>query len=201
MIKNIVLDIGNVLVHFRWYELMVELGFNEEVIERLKEGMVCNHLWCELDRGVMSDEQVIEGFKENCIGYEEYIDEFLGHKSEIIETFEYAKVWIKDLKERGYKIYLLSNYPRTFFECHLKGKFDFLSFVDGRVVSGYVQMVKPEKKIYEHLLEKYGLKAEECIFIDDTECNIFAAREVGMNGIVFKSYEQTIKELEDCLLT
>lgn len=75
------------------------------------------------------------------------------------------------------------------------GCFPFLDKVDGKVVSGFVKMVKPNADIYEHLLSEYGLDAGECVFVDDRQENVDAARALGMKGIVFKDYGQACSEL------
>ena len=101
------------------------------------------------------------------------------------------------LKEQGYKVFLLSNYGKTSFEAARDhGRLSFLPLVDGSVISYEVQIVKPEPGIYHALLEKYDLKAEECVFLDDRADNIEAARALGFLGIVVESYEQAKKELE-----
>jgi putative hydrolase of the HAD superfamily len=104
---------------------------------------------------------------------------------------------LDSLKEKGLKIYLLSNYPKSIFALHEeRGKFTFIDKIDGRVVSGFEGMVKPDAEIYKLLMDRYGLKAEECVFIDDRPENIEAAKALGMEGIVFESYEQASEELE-----
>jgi putative hydrolase of the HAD superfamily len=92
----------------------------------------------------------------------------------------------------------LSNYPKSIFALHEeKGKFTFIDKIDGKVVSGYEGISKPDAGIYELLMDRYGLKADECVFIDDRPENIEVAKALGMEGIVFESYEQASIELEN----
>ncbi|MDO5294651.1 MAG: HAD family phosphatase [bacterium] len=199
MIRNIVFDIGNVMVYFRWRELMEELSFSDDVIERLEHGMIMTELWNELDRGILPEDEVIAKMKENNEGLEHEIDLLFANAERIVEQFEYTQQWLNELKARGYNLYYLSNYQRSFFECHKEKVFQFLPLMDGGVVSAYVKLLKPDYAIYKKLLTTYGLRAEECVFLDDTKVNITAAKEVGMNGIVFDTYEQASKELEKIL--
>lgn len=199
MIKNIILDIGDVLVSFRWRELMKELGFSEEQIKILSENMFATHYWSEWDRGYYTEEQVIAAIKEKSIGLEQEVERFFEHKGELVNQFDYTEAWIKALKQRGYKVFLLSNYPISIFEAHAKETFTFLPLVDGKVVSGYVKMIKPEPGIYKCLLETYQLKAEECVFIDDNKDNVQGAKEVGIRAIRFWNYDQAVSELEALL--
>lgn len=199
MIKNIVFDVGNVLVDFRWREYMKDLGFSDEVTEHLGKNMVMNPLWDELDRGLRPKAQVIEEMKSFVPGYEKEADLFFENIEEIVITRSYAKSWLNQLRNQGYKIYLLSNYPADLFEIHSKGRFDFLGEIDGMVVSGFVKMVKPEPGIYECLFQKYNLIPEECVFLDDRQINIDAAVKMGMKGIVFKEYNKAQMELKNLL--
>ena len=194
MIKNVVLDIGNVLGTFRWRELMEDLHFSSEATEVLTKNMIMSPYWSELDRGVMTTEAVIEEFKKSCPDYTREIDVFFDNAEYLVQEYDYAQSLVKNFKEQGYGVYLLSNYPTFIFEIHKRTQFTFLPYVDGKVVSGYVHMVKPNHDIYEYLLATYDLKAEECVFFDDKPENIQAAIEIGMKGIVFHSYEQAISD-------
>ncbi len=119
------------------------------------------------------------------------------NRGKLVEPYAYAVAWIEQLKASGLKVYLLSNYPRDVFTLHMEcGCFPFLDRVDGRVVSGFVKMVKPNADIYEYLLSEYGLAAGECVFVDDREENVETARALGMKGIVFQGYEQACSELD-----
>lgn len=200
-IKNIIFDIGNVLASFRWAELFLELGFTGEAFERIASATVLHPtMWNEFDRSLMSDEEIIAKCIERAPEYEQEI-RLLFQKTELlVEEYTYSRDWIKSLKERGYKVYLLSNYGKTSFEAAREhGRLSFLPLVDGGVISYEVKIVKPEPGIYQVLLEKYNLNAEECIFLDDRADNIEAAKQFGIHGIVVESYEQAYGCLEKYL--
>jgi len=195
MIKNIIFDIGQVLVDFCWQDHMRNLGFSEEIIATLGEKWVGTPIWNELDRGVLSEEEALELAKRAVPQYAAEIQTFWDNPDGIIHCREQSAPWLKSLQERGYGVYLLSNYPRSFFEAHIKD-FAFLPYTDGRVVSCYVKVMKPEESIYRILLEKYSLTADECVFIDDRAENIEGAAAVGMKGIVLQNIEQAMHDLE-----
>lgn len=113
---------------------------------------------------------------------------------------ERPTVWerISRLKEKGYGIYLLSNYSEVLFQTHTKGA-SFLDVIDGAAISYQVHVTKPNPKIYRILMEKYDLKAEECLFFDDRKENTKAAEELGIKAVTVQSEEHILKEL-DCLL-
>jgi putative hydrolase of the HAD superfamily len=76
----------------------------------------------------------------------------------------------------------------------------FISLADGAVLSYQEKAIKPDSKIFRLFLERYGLNAGECVFIDDQKQNITAARNIGIPGIVFKSYRQAYRELKKLLI-
>ena len=201
MIKNIIFDIGNVLACFRWKDLFKELGVTGEKFDRMAAATVLHPtLWNEFDRSVMSDEEIIVKCIERAPECEQEIHLLFSKTERLIEEYTYSYDWIKNLKAQEYHVYLLSNYGRTSFEAARKhGRLSFLPLVDGGVISYEVQIVKPEPGIYQALLEKYNLKAEECVFLDDRTDNIEAAEALGFHGIVVKSYEQAKEALEKVL--
>ena len=76
---------------------------------------------------------------------------------------------------------------------------DFLAEMDGGILSYQAKLIKPDPEIYRLLCDRYGLKAKECVFIDDTEKNVLAAQKEGMKGIIFHTLEQTKEELDGML--
>lgn len=198
MIRNVIFDIGNVLVDFRWKEHMIELGFDDRCIERLTRYMVQHPLWEELDLGIRPHEEIISDMKALSPMYADEIGKYFEDTSRLIIPRTQAPMWLSSLKQRGINVYLLSNYPDWMFEEHSKD-FGFLPYVDGMVISSHVHVIKPDEKIYLLLLEKYGLRAEECVFIDDRPENTQAAERLGIRPIVCRSQEQAAAELEQIL--
>lgn len=201
MIKNIVFDIGNVLVDFRWRSLMEDLQIPEETQKRFEKTVFGSPWWGELDHGIYEEAEILTHFREDNKDHLDAFNLVWDNRDKLVAPYAYAVQWIERLKKAGFKVYLLSNYPRDVFTLHTEcGCFPFLDKVDGKVVSGFVKMVKPNADIYEHLLREYGLQAKECVFIDDREENVEAARALGMKGIVFAGYEQACAELEKMLM-
>lgn len=198
MIKNVIFDIGNVLVDFRWRMLMEDLGLPAEIQAVFADTVFGSHWWGELDHGIYEEAEILKNFREDNREHLEEFDLVWDNRDKLVEPYAYAVQWIERLKASGRNVYLLSNYPKDIFSLHAEcGSFPFLDKVDGKVVSGFVKMIKPNADIYEYLLNEYGLKAAESVFIDDREDNIETARELGMKGIVFQSYEQACHELDE----
>ncbi len=198
MIRNIVFDIGNVLAGFVWQDFYHSFGFSEEIFEKLANATVRSSLWNEMDRGKMSDDQLLDGFIRNDPSIEREIREVFQNVKGMVCRYEYAIPWIKGLKERGFRIYVISNFAhKAYLEC--SEALDFLREVDGAIISYQEKLIKPSPEIYRLLCSRYELNAEECVFIDDTAPNVEAAIKEGMKGIVFHTREQASEALEKLL--
>lgn len=195
MIKNIIFDIGNVLMPFGYRPFFESFGYDEETVERLSKATAQSPDWNELDRGVLSYEEVLRRFVENDSQLEEIIQRVFADLHGILGVYDYTESWIKQLKEAGYGVYYLSNFFQKADE-DCKDLMGFLELTDGGILSYKDKVTKPDRQIYELLLERFGLKAEECVFLDDTKKNIDGARAVGMHGILFHDREQAVAELQ-----
>lgn len=201
MIKTVIFDIGNVLVHFRWRELYVELGYTGEKFERIADATVRNPWWEEFDKGLMTTEEVIDRFAERVPEYRTEISEIYEPKNlgELVRLYDYAIPWIQELKADGYRVYILSNWSKPAYDANLDTNLRFLSEVDGALMSFQEGIIKPDRKIYELICSRYDIDPKEAVFLDDNAANIEGAREFGLNAIHFKNYEQAKRELDAML--
>lgn len=196
MIRTVVLDIGQVLAHFRWEEVMMECGYDEEVAQKVGKATVLGEYWSEFDRSAISDEEIIDKCCSLAPEVSDEIRNFFNHITDTVREFPYAKEFIESLKRNGYKVYLLSNYSKTNFEYALKN-FTFIPCADGRVISYEIQSVKPEPEIYEHLINKYHINPNEAVFLDDSLPNLKAAEKFGFNTIHVTDIKKALEELKD----
>lgn len=194
MIKNIIFDAGNVLVEVRWNEVMQELGFERELLQRVSEATVSSNTWREYDRSLLSYEEILALFIANSPELEREIRLFMKHEPETIRKFPYAREWVKNFRDNGYNCYILSNYPRHCYEKTYTERL-YEEFINGAVYSCQVQLVKPETEIYQTLLKRYELIPEECVFLDDNLANVDAARKLGIHAIQFTTKEESEREL------
>lgn len=194
MITTIIFDIGNVLVDFCWEPYFKSFGFSEEIFEKLSEATVHTPDWAELDRGVLTEEEVIQRFIRRAPELEVEIRRVFENVSGILHLRDYAVSWIQRLKKEGYRVLVLSNFPEKMLRDCAEDMI-FLKETDGGILSYQEKLIKPMPAIYWTLLDRYGLEAEECVFIDDTPVNIEAARRLGIHGIIFESQDQVEKEL------
>ncbi|MBQ3366234.1 MAG: HAD family phosphatase [Succiniclasticum sp.] len=191
MIRNMVFDIGNVLMDFRWKEYMRSLfGEDETLIQTINQGIWHNGCWAAMDKGEMDGAATLRSAVAFAPQYEKEIKLTLDSVAHAFHKFEYSIPWIQELKRMGLNVYYLSNYS-AFSVAANPDVLDFIPYMDGGVFSFEVKAVKPEPEIYRCLCEKFGLKPEECLFTDDVPANVKGAQACGFQGIVFEGYEKT----------
>ena len=195
MIRNLIFDIGNVLTDFRWKEFLQDKGFDEEMIARIAAASVQNPLWCEFDRGTWTEEELMQAFVKEAPQLEKELHLAYDDIHGMVTPREYAIPWLQELKSKGYGVYYLSNFSKK-AEVECSVCLNFLPYMDGGILSYQEKLIKPDPAIYTLLLERYGLMAEESVFLDDTLANVEAARKLGIHGIWFQTKEQAEEELK-----
>lgn len=195
MITTIIFDIGNVLADFAWEEHYRSFGFSEEIFERLAKATVKSPMWNEYDRGVLTDEEIVQGFIENDPGIEKEIRQVLRDVGPSVKHNDYAIPWIKELQGKGYRCLYLSNFSKKAHrEC--APALDFIPCMDGGILSYQDKVIKPMPEIYQLLIDRYQLTPEECVFMDDTPRNLEGAEKFGIHTIHFQNQAQAIEELK-----
>lgn len=175
MIRNIILDIGDVLVKSNYRRFFADRGYDDEMIGRLEKATFFSPVWKELDRGVWTFSQVVDGFVENDPEIEEQLRNVFDDMGGFVTAYPYAVSWIRELKESGLKVFCLSNISGKICD-DCANELNFFEYVDGKLLSYRERLIKPDPKLFRLLLNRYGLSAEECIFIDDMEQNVSATR-------------------------
>ncbi len=194
MIRTIIFDIGNVLADFKWREYLDSFSLPDEEREAIERVLFLNPRWQEIDRGKVPEDEILAEACAEAPRYEASIRRIYSGAAEAVSQNSYAPALLRSLKKLGYRIYILSNYGKTFFEDRLSC-FEFLNYVDGRVVSYEVHSVKPEPEIYEALLERYKIRPEEAVFFDDLPQNLEAARRFGLSTVLVTGYESIVEGL------
>lgn len=200
MIDTVIFDIGNVLAAFTWDQFVESFHFSEDLNKRITQATVKTPAWNEFDRGVLKSDEVIQLFIKNDPELEPQFQILFQNVKGTVTRLDYAIPWIKAIKARGYKVYVLSNFPeRAHRDC--KEALDFLDYVDGGIMSYQDKVVKPEPAIYKLLLDRYQLIPQNCVFLDDLPRNIEAAQKFGIHTILFKDFMQAKHDLDHMLTT
>ncbi|MCR4655164.1 MAG: HAD family phosphatase [Lachnospiraceae bacterium] len=196
MIQNLIFDVGSVLIGYRWKEMLtLDFGIEESHAEELGHRLFEDPIWKYYDRGVVDTDELTDHYCRL------YPDDSATIKRMILEGERMMvprdTLWkrIEERKEQGFKIFILSNYSKFLFEKHTE-PIPFMNTLDGMVISYEVHMLKPESGIYEHLLKKYSLVPEECLFFDDRLENVEAAEKMGIHSVQVTSEDMLIRELE-----
>lgn len=198
MIKNIIFDFGGVLLDWNPRYLYKSYFNNDEEMEHFLAD-ICNGEWnIRQDAGRPFAEAVKElqaKFPEYAEAIQMYDDDWEKMlKCELPGSIDL----LKELKSMGYGIYGLTNWSAEKIG-YAFANYSFFSLFDGIVVSGVEKVVKPDRKIYEILLERYSLKPGECVFIDDNPDNVDMAKVLGINAIRFDNIGNVKEHLETLL--
>jgi putative hydrolase of the HAD superfamily len=195
MTKNIIFDIGKVLIGFEWEDFILSL-FDKEKAMIITNALWMTGYWHELDRAVLSEDEILEMFYGEAPEYKADIRECYDRVGECITRRDWVIPLVEKLKSQGYGVYFLSNLSVHVLESN-PDAFDFVDHMDGGIFSCFVKCIKPDREIYCKLFDKYELNPEECLFIDDHEENIETGNQLGMPGIVFHDREQMLADLKE----
>ncbi|QTE68438.1 HAD family phosphatase [Clostridiales bacterium] len=185
MIRNIVFDMGNVLIRFDPSLFIEREGITDPEDRRLILDELFNSVeWAQMDRGILEEKTaepfILERFPERL---HPTVSNLLHHWAIPGDEFTGMRELVADLKNAGYGLFLLSNASTA--QHRYWPLFPVSRYFDGKLVSCDVKVVKPMREIYQIFTDRFLLDPEECLFIDDAPANVAAAITCGWNGIVF----------------
>ena len=184
MIKNILFDMGNVLIRFDRDCFMTRLGVSEEDKPLLTREVFRGVEWVQMDRGTLCEAEAVQRICSRLPRRLHTVAEKLVSMwDRPILPIEGMYELVEELKEQGYGIYLLSN--ASVRQHEYWPRIPASRFFDGTLISADHHVIKPQPEIYDLCLQKFGLKSEECFFIDDVPGNIEGALCSGIAGAVF----------------
>lgn len=199
MIKNIVFDMGKVLVDYD--SMRVCRHFLEDPAKQalVNTAVFVSPEWLLLDMGLISEEEALSKMQSRLPKGQlrQAAADCMAHWHEIC-MWPIPKMGqlVNELKAAGFRIYLCSNASLRLLSCYDR-VIPSIDCFDGILFSAEVKCMKPQKEMYEHLYKRFSLKPEECFFIDDLPSNIQGARETGMDGYCFADGD--INKLRDAL--
>lgn len=191
--KNIVFDLGGVVLDWNPEKVRKEFK-NPELPRFLFDSGFFQKYWTEFDRGTCTEEEIVgkmsllSGYPlPDCREFMEYIRHSLADIPRTVEL-------IRKLSGQGFALYCLSNMSHEFYD-YLKDR-EVFRYFKGQIISAREGMVKPDEDIFCLLLERFGLKPEECLFIDDLPDNIRTAAGMGFHTVLFDDKEKGYRVID-----
>ena len=184
MIKNLLLDLGNVTLSFDPKSMVAPWVENEVDRDQILQAVFMHPDWGRGDDGSITEAEIRENARgrlpERLHGA---LDEVLTHWPEYLTPLPGAEDFMRGMKARGLKLYALSNAPLRYSE--FRKDCPLLDLFDGEVISALIGRAKPTEAFFRYALDTYSLNPEECLFADDLEPNVLGAQAVGIKACVF----------------
>jgi len=198
MVKNIIFDLGNVLISFKPSEYFDKNKYPKTIKATILSDIFDSKEWLLLDNGEITTSEAIDTIASKSSLNKEEIAHIFNLRTDLMFPLDPNVRLLPELKKRGLMLYYLSNFPMDIFEEISTGYYFFKHF-DGGLISAEAKFSKPDSRIYKILLKRYSLIPTECLFIDDIEMNVRAAEALGMNGLVTHGSLEISKEIEKAL--
>lgn len=191
MIKNVIFDIGRVLIFWRPEKMCEKICPDVNTAEKVCAATYLSPLWPKLDAGEISVAEAVE------VSVKEMGEEYRGYIVRAYNDFTYLADVIpeginlaKRLKKEGYNLYLASNFNERVYD--LAKRLSLFDIFSGYIFSFEEKIVKPNPEFFVRLCKRYSLSYEECAFIDDLPANVEGARSLGITGFVYSDNAEGI---------
>ena len=191
--KNIVFDIGNVLLEWAPNKIAAR-HFPGKDPEVIGENLFHSQHWLDLNRGKITEEELIKIYHVKYAISKEKLAEIMQDVKESLVPIQGSFELVRSLLKAGYTLYCITDNVKEIMT-FIKQRYDIWECFTGIVVSAEIGILKPNIEIFNHLLNTYKLKANECLFIDDIKKNVDGARKAGIQAIQFVDIIQCKNEL------
>ena len=200
MIKNLVFDLGNVLIEWNSEKILTSFEPEKERRQLLRQVIFESGVWHQTDKGELSlKEACDEGLAQLDDSYHSAVQNIFYNWYEVVEVYSGLQEQIRLWAEQGYRIYILSTTCEIFYRIEKAGLLPIYPLLSGYILSSEVGVVKPEPEIYQKLLKKYGIEPTESVFIDDIQANLDMAAELGFETILAKREGDNVLAMQNLL--
>ena len=198
MIRNVIFDLGNVLISFIPSEYLKKKNYPSNIRNTIISDIFRSEEWKKLDNGEITVPEAIDSIALKSALSREEIALVFNFRTDIMFPLDDNVRLLPELKKHGLRLYYLSNFPLDSFE-EVRNDYYFFRYFDGGIISAEVKLSKPDIRIYRLLLKKYDLKPEESVYIDDIEENVLVAESAGMKGLLTNGSPKISEKLEEKL--
>ena len=200
MIKNLVFDLGNVLIEWNSEKILTYFEPEKERQQVLRQVIFESGVWHQTDRGELSLKEAYEEVLAQLdASYHSAVKNIFYHWYEVVHVYSDLQERIRLWAKQGYRIYILSTTCEIFYHIEKAGLLPIYPLLSGYILSSEVGIVKPEPEIYQKLLKKYGIEPTESVFIDDIQANLDTAAELGFETILAEKESDNILAMQDLL--
>ena len=200
MIKNLVFDLGNVLIEWNSEKILTSFEPEKERQQILRQAIFDSGVWHQTDKGELSlKEACDEVLAQLDDSYHPAVQNIFYNWYEVVEVYSGLQEQIGLWADQGYRIYILSTTCEIFYRIEKAGLLPIFPLLSGYILSSEVGVVKPEPEIYQKLLKKYSLNPTESVFIDDIQANLDTAAELGFETILAEKESDNILAMQDLL--
>jgi putative hydrolase of the HAD superfamily len=198
MLKNVIFDLGGVVIEWNPDRILESYYADPEMRATMKTELFLHPDWLQMDRGTLNEADLLVRLAGRTGRPAAELSGLLDAVRGSLHTRPDTVMLLEKLAARGVPLYCLSNMSSDMF-AYLRARHSFWGAFRGIVISGDIKMLKPEREIFEFLLQRHGLVAAQTVFVDDNQPNIEAARAFGIRAVWFKNARQCELELEEML--
>ena len=200
MIKNLVFDLGNVLIEWNSEKILTYFEPEKERRQVLRQAIFESGVWHQTDKGELSLKEACEEVLTQLdASYHSAVKNIFYHWYEVVYVYSGLQERIRLWSDQGYRIYILSTTCEIFYHIEKAGLLPIYPLLSGYILSSEVGVVKPEAEIYQKVLKTYNLNPVESVFIDDIQANLDTAAELGFETILSTSETENIRAMETLL--
>lgn len=178
-VQNVVFDLGGVVFHWNPSEILRNTYADEATRAKVRREVFQHPDWQDMDRGTLLEAEAIARFQQRTGHSVEAMTKLLENVKASLVPIAETRAIIHELAAHGVPLYCLSNMPASTAD-HLRERHDFFKSFRGVVISGEIQLMKPDRAIFEHLVRRFGLTPKNTLFIDDHLPNIEGAASFGL---------------------
>jgi len=197
-VRNVIFDLGGVLLEWNPDKILQRFYSDAPLRTLLKDELFLHPEWRAFNRGALSEAQLLERVSKRTGRPPAELAALLDSIRESLVTKPDTVALLRSLQRRDVPLYCLSDMPVSIY-AHVRLRHDFWDAFRGIVISGEVNLMKPEREVFEHLLSRYRLDPRHTVFIDDYPANLDGARSVGLHAIQFLDAAQCERELQSML--